>query len=452
MPTSRSDALRGVELCDGVLLNDAGPHAAGFGLCASREFLKGDVVCRDAPLVFVQSSLSAMLAPSCLGCGALLGGSLRQVLVRALSCCSNVTVPGIAGSSLEDFPCLVASGLLDDPRLMLPEPIACSHGCSALFCSIDCRDKQLSLGHHRILCADLPLSSRPCWTEFCSHARKHHETLLLAAYVAAQATCDVLHRDHSAEDVFARYASFFGVPWPELVRPEKAGGEHDRCEWVAKRWDIIRESHEKLLRVFDQRVPGGLEDMFSLEGYARLVGMLDVVSKSLECRNPLDEPLTAVLEGDRLYAAHIELRKVAVLCVTAQRAAQESEEPTSPDESSDDDAQDGSSALVPGLVNLCHASRQLASLSLLPSFDGFGLVPLVALTNHSCAPNVEVKVPWVTQLEMIALRDIQAGEEFLMSYIEEEQPFRARQRDLLGSYGFRCCCMRCLSEGRPADG
>ena len=44
---------------------------------------------------------------------------------------------------------------------------------------------------------------------------------------------------------------------------------------------------------------------------------------------------------------------------------------------------------------------------------------------------------------------IAAGEELLISYVDEELPLEARRAQLL-PYGFLCQCSRCLDEERQA--
>merc|ERR1712205_120655 len=91
-------------------------------------------------------------------------------------------------------------------------------------------------------------------------------------------------------------------------------------------------------------------------------------------------------------------------------------------------------------MGLPELSRRAAALPLLPRFDGFGLAATVAAMNHSCEPNVEVDCVTDTELVATMLRDVAAGEELFICYIDETLPRGARQRSLMQSHGFTCRC------------
>merc|ERR1712008_325124 len=58
-------------------------------------------------------------------------------------------------------------------------------------------------------------------------------------------------------------------------------------------------------------------------------------------------------------------------------------------------------------------------VDLLPQFEGYGFSPLVALTNHSCCPNLSVEPQANGDVVAEALRDVAAGEQLTMRYISE---------------------------------
>eukprot|EP00933_Yihiella_yeosuensis_P045152 TRINITY_DN40477_c0_g1_i1.p1 TRINITY_DN40477_c0_g1~~TRINITY_DN40477_c0_g1_i1.p1 ORF type:complete len:357 (-),score=91.22 TRINITY_DN40477_c0_g1_i1:140-1210(-) len=70
--------------------------------------------------------------------------------------------------------------------------------------------------------------------------------------------------------------------------------------------------------------------------------------------------------------------------------------------------------------------------------------------NHSCHPNAAFRIEHLPlrELRLVALRDIQAGEEVLVSYLQEEDLLkpRRRRRKQLRNWGFTCCCRRCLGS------
>jgi hypothetical protein len=80
-------------------------------------------------------------------------------------------------------------------------------------------------------------------------------------------------------------------------------------------------------------------------------------------------------------------------------------------------------------------------------------VLLASLTNHSCEPNVASRLGaglagggGAPELEFTALRDIAAGEQLLLSYIDCSLGFAARRERLTAGFGFHCACSRCVRE------
>eukprot|EP00759_Apiculatamorpha_spiralis_P031627 PhF_6_TR33515/c0_g1_i1/m.48854 len=68
--------------------------------------------------------------------------------------------------------------------------------------------------------------------------------------------------------------------------------------------------------------------------------------------------------------------------------------------------------------------------------------------NHSCEPNVQVTYKDDNREDMwaVAMRDIVAGEELYISYIDESLPYWERQLHLFDHYLFRCVCTKCVAE------
>ena len=69
--------------------------------------------------------------------------------------------------------------------------------------------------------------------------------------------------------------------------------------------------------------------------------------------------------------------------------------------------------------------------------------------NHSCVPNVHGAWNATRRRQtMFALRDIERGEQLLVSYLAVlDQPRDARRAELASSFGFECRCTRCLLSG-----
>ncbi|GAA6009589.1 hypothetical protein JCM10207_004115 [Rhodosporidiobolus poonsookiae] len=105
-----------------------------------------------------------------------------------------------------------------------------------------------------------------------------------------------------------------------------------------------------------------------------------------------------------------------------------------------------------GMLDLC--SRFTSnSFSLTSPADvsniGVAISPLTALFNHSCAPNAVVVFPSFPSpskpknMAVVAIRDIEAGEEVLTSYVDLALPREERQKELKERYYFDCRCEAC---------
>ncbi|CAN6716776.1 unnamed protein product [Malus baccata var. baccata] len=70
---------------------------------------------------------------------------------------------------------------------------------------------------------------------------------------------------------------------------------------------------------------------------------------------------------------------------------------------------------------------------------------LPSFYNHDCDPNAHII--WIenTDARLKALRDVDAGEELRICYIDASMDHDARQSILSQGFGFQCSCLRCLS-------
>ncbi|KAL7424017.1 hypothetical protein Q5752_001602 [Cryptotrichosporon argae] len=76
---------------------------------------------------------------------------------------------------------------------------------------------------------------------------------------------------------------------------------------------------------------------------------------------------------------------------------------------------------------------------------GVATSPLLALVNHSCAPNAVVVFPSGPDMRLVVIADLDAGDEVLTSYVDVSDPYHVRQEALLERYGFKCDCTLCAA-------
>ena len=82
--------------------------------------------------------------------------------------------------------------------------------------------------------------------------------------------------------------------------------------------------------------------------------------------------------------------------------------------------------------------------------DGYMcLFPRVARINHACRPNAYAKFePATLRMRVVALREIEQGEEVSISYGRVELPYVERRRLYQEGWGFECGCEMCAKDGK----
>ncbi|CAI5721164.1 unnamed protein product [Hyaloperonospora brassicae] len=89
--------------------------------------------------------------------------------------------------------------------------------------------------------------------------------------------------------------------------------------------------------------------------------------------------------------------------------------------------------------------------------EGTALFPIICTMNHSCDPNCTVLYTKNGDGHVVAIRDIEKGEELCICYIDVDMDVQSREANLR-EYKFKCYCPRCVNERqqyerhRPAQG
>lgn len=87
--------------------------------------------------------------------------------------------------------------------------------------------------------------------------------------------------------------------------------------------------------------------------------------------------------------------------------------------------------------------------------EGSALYPIESKANHSCIPNAQATFPYSNHvLKLIAIQDIQPGDEICISYLDEcflERSRHSRQKELSENYLFVCSCPKCIEQKDDPD-
>lgn len=93
------------------------------------------------------------------------------------------------------------------------------------------------------------------------------------------------------------------------------------------------------------------------------------------------------------------------------------------------------------------ASASLAGAAAPAHATGAAAYLLASMLNHSCEPCLDISFPSNNAVAAFtAARDIRAGEQLTISYVDSGLPLAARSAQLQFGYGFACRCPRCVEE------
>lgn len=401
---------------------------------------------REPPLAAIQHASNEADALACAHCFRYVGSVETQVARRLLARAGGQAAPAAAaGADEEDGPVAeprvadttpvdadalqlhaLADGSLRLPfsaeHFPLPAPVPCTGGCAAVFCSAKCAQAAWD-AHHCLLCNG-PHSSRAsdALASFHAHARRTNDIFLLAARViaavvlqaertlgghAAAAAAPPEARFAALRAAWRPYAAAHAVPWSVCVSIPDDVAPADAPAFRATLATLCDSSRTRLAAALPEYA-SLFPALFSPQLYQHLIGLFEL--------NNLDLVVESPVENYFLYI---------------------------------DDLEDGS--------EVKHTAQQLTQplLDALDAgyatpLDGTGFFPFVACANHSCAPNLaslkgEHDVDGTAVL--VATRDVRAGEELCVCYIDAPPGASlAQRREALRDYGFVCNCTRCAAE------
>lgn len=82
----------------------------------------------------------------------------------------------------------------------------------------------------------------------------------------------------------------------------------------------------------------------------------------------------------------------------------------------------------------------------------YGNYPEVSRFNHDCRPNLAFRIGDGLVHRTTAVREVRAGEELAITYLDSFEPRGARRARALGAWGFRCGCKQCsLADEEAAE-
>jgi hypothetical protein len=318
---------------------------------------------------------------------------------------------------------------------------------------------------HRYLCTgninDEDADSN-CLVQFILHAIETNEIFLLVADVFARICSDV-DDGQTIENALKPWQGYCRNRWEDVATTNDT--EQTPEEFADTLKSLTQESWELLCDAFDLKSKN-LDTILDEDFMSRTIGMFEQNNVGVRLVNPVlnyvkkiannpDEVHESLLEDIKEISKNLE-----------ETDACEWEDVDDVDEDGDEVDGEGnidnsetdqippkgifeSPPTNPILIELQEILINDGEDNIFPPLDGTAFYKTICKINHSCDPNCIVKYTSDSALglvaQVVALRDIEEGEEMVQSYIDQSMDVNSRQ-SALKDYGFICHCMKCTDE------
>jgi len=358
----------------------------GKGVFAKQDIEEGDVIIKESPIVACQYSYNKVYFPACSHC--LKSMETPNEMLQRLA--NLDTKPKLFNTNEEEIP-----------------KIYCPHCETEFYCSEECRDEAWG-SYHKILClGKKPKNNHPlikleeAWKQ--AHFPPETATIMLLARMIAM--IKIFHEKNPSEkkDLLGPFSKFIS---------EYENRDIDAVhQFLAQKFkDRIDELHDLTKKALcNKKDEGKMGSLFTSKGFKSLFCLMCLNAQGIG---------TSSLE---IYERELEdLKPKTKQSKQAQKFI----------ENLEDNIEE-----VSGDFTHC---------------EGSGLYLLHSCLNHSCEPNAICVFPHNSSVvEVTACRDIKAGEEINLCYLDDaEEDFESRQDTLKAFYLFKCACERCKTEAQ----
>jgi len=421
----------------------------GRGVYATKDFARGECVFIERPLRAMQSEENKEAATTCQQCfahvnavGETIGKRLLAKARRDDGFARKLLELGITLGDCEKLARGEAT-LPGSEAFAGPRAVACAGGCRAnAYCSETCAQTAWE-EYERLCCVGArgEATDKRALEEFYAHARETNDIFILAARCVANmclrakdaARRGIPHDDHDdagdasttapsssgkavaaskeAVEDYARapYAVIANAPWWECVAaPEECDDDVDaEIEFKHTLHALASDSLELLRHAWSDEA-SAFPKFFELDTYARLIGAFELNNLELVVESPVENYFLAI------------------------------------DSAPDGEEKRAAMKITQPLLDALDVDYDTPCL-------GTALFSVQSGLNHDCDPNAE---PMKGEKDItgacviVARRDIAAGEEITMSYLDDDSKSRDERQAALVDYGFICRCARCEEELR----
>ena len=424
----------------------------GDGVKALKKINKNDVIFNEIPMCCLQSIPNRQDAICCSYCHQFIGSIDMQLKILKKE---------ITRKEVIDYMNQSKNSIDILSHLILP----CQSNCGTLYCSENCRDSHLTKSH-KYLCTgninDEDADSN-CLVQFILHAIETNEIFLLVADVFARICSDV-DDGQTIENALKPWQGYCRNRWEEVATTSDA--EQTPEEFAETLKSLTQESWELLCDAFDLKSKN-LDTILDEDFMSRTIGMFEQNNVGVRLINPVLNYVKRVANNpDDVYESLLKDIKEISKNLEETDACEWEDMDENDDENDDENNEDDLEGNLevnqtpfksifetpptnPTLLELEEILINDGIDNLFPPLDGTAFYKTICKINHSCNPNCIVKYTSDSVhgliAQVVALRDIEEGEEMVQSYIDQSMDVFNRQ-SALKDYGFQCLCIKCTDE------
>ena len=345
----------------------------------------------------------------------------------------------------------------DNKDLILTDRIIpCQSNCGTLYCNENCRDEHMKKSH-KYLCTgyiDEKDADNNCLFQFILHSIETNEIFLLVGDVYARILCDI-DEGKSIENAMKPWLGYCRNKWEDVAKTNDT--DETAVEFAETLKKLTLESWELLCDAFDLQSKK-LDKILDHDFMSRTIGMFEQNNVGVRLTNPILNYIKKMDDDSELIESMLDnIKQISKNLESLDDVEWEDVEDDEENDDNDDNKEneiENKSIFVrvptnPKLIELEEILKEEGEENIFPPLDGTAFYKTICKINHSCCPNciVRYNTDSVQGLvaQVIALNEIEEGEELVQSYIDQSLDINSRQA-ALRDYGFECRCIKCTEE------
>ena len=319
--------------------------------------------------------------------------------------------------------------------------IQCRYKCGHVYCCNECKEDAWK--RHALLCTGCIEDNDHALIQFKVHAVEHNEIFLMVADAVVGMLLDT--------DFCDKMLDFCSTPWWHVATEPLLKSPTGLADATFLDGTLRRLCHEssallkQALVLHEEIDVARVHELCTTESFGKLIGAFEQNAIGIRQRNPLCRSILDTHERRKYHKDLMECLKQAGMMSDVDDTKD------SHNEYSDDEIAHFLASLEMDEQASCDDLDGIFT-----PLDGTAMYATACKMNHSCHPNVVVlyKQPSIGKMPLcihvVALRDIEEGEELCISYIDSSEPVESR-REELGNYGFECQCEKCVRDSNACS-